>query len=928
MIQRIPVWTGLVLMAVVAAMFVFSAALRPAAVAAQEATPDPDATEEPAATPTQETAPVIVYQVTPTVIPELAELLPDNWLRPVNLSRSGATEDPQMVRDSNGTYHVLWRDAIDGFVYTRGNDEAWSAPGAPELPFATRRFFELDPEDPTPLFSPTLVADKQGRIHAFWIDTASAGGALFYHSSVPAESFSNFDAWTAPVGLDSAGLKMAAAADDAGRLHLVFIRPDESATRPSGVYYRRLETNGTWSTPVLLYSSRYLRAIPAEEANVGITVQSGDDLLVVWDDTGREQVFFARSLDGGTNWDPPQEIDRRAPEDDATAAGPSNLTVGADGGTVLLTWSAGHEPGRECVQYVRSSSDGGASWTVRRLLDAIPGCLASVQFTNSDQGLFLLGTTEQEGQQRGVADRTAYLMAWNGSSLSDPQTQEVLSVFTNPDTFQPVTLGCHQAVGDGPMMKVVGCDSGLGEDIWFTQREIGDTAAWFPPESVWTGPVPAGSTVTKPLEMTMIADGLGGVHAFWFDGLGPDIFYTGWNGQSWSAARAIGRTPNGRVEQLAATASNNRLYLVWRDSSSGLHLSEAAVERPSEWSEPRPLLEDEPAASAPSIVADQGGGVFIAYAVPLNEPRGIYLLRSADGGASWAAPTRVFDGTAAGWEMVDQPSLARTVDGHLYLLWSRRSLPPNSSTLALAGSRSEDLGQTWAAAETVTETPAVWNTLVSSGERSVHRLWGEDSNGRLILWHSYSADGGLTWQRAEQIIGLTEATAPAVTVDLGGRPHIIAVDSGRLLDWLWDGERWVQEDSLDVPFTGEGVLGAAANQASRLVALYAGEIPGEPLENSEGSNLYSMDRMLEIPAELQGPAPTLVPTPVPTGTPAPTATPAATPTVSFSTTRDAGFIATVPGLPGESGQILLGIIPAGLILLISIFVGVRILRRR
>lgn len=886
-----------------------------------------DATEEPTATPTVEPTPIIVNQATPTVNPDLEEVLPDGWQQPTNLSRSGATDAPQMVRDSFGVTHVLWRDEIDGLVYTNDEEGAWRAPIAPELPFATRRLFELDAEDPTPIFMPVLATDQQGRLHAFWLDTEGEGGDVFYHSSVPAWSFTDYDSWTTPVALDSAASKLALAADSAERLHLVYIRPDESVNRPSGVYYRRLEANGNWSRQVLLYASRYFRAVPEEAANVQIVVTNEDDLLAGWDDTGREQVFFTRSLDGGDNWEAPQEIDRRSPEDDATAIGPSNLVVGADETSVLLTWRAGHEPGRGCAQYARSSTDGGESWTLRRVVDAIPGCLNSAQFINSDQGLFLLGTTGEEDRQGEVLDQTVYLLAWNGQRLSDAQIQEVLSVFTNPDTFQPVSLRCHQAIGDGPSMKLVGCDAGLGQDIWFTQREIGDTTTWFPADSVWNGPTQAGSTETRPAEMTLVADNAGGVHAFWYDGSSPYVYYAGWNGQSWSAGRPIVTTPNGRVEQVAAAAANDRLYLVWRDSTSGLHLSEAATDRPSEWSEPRPLVEDQPSASAPSIVTDGRGGVFIAYAVPLNEPRGVYLLRSADAGASWSTPVQVFDGTAAGWEMVDQPSLARTPIGQLHLIWSRRTLPPDSTTLALAGSRSGDLGQTWSPPETFTETAADWSTVAASGERFVHRLWGEDDNGRLILWHSLSEDGGLTWPRGEQILGLSQATAPAVVVDSGNRVHLLAVDGGRLLDWLWDGQRWTQAESLDVPFTAEGVLGAAASQDSRLVALYAGEIPGEPLANSEGSNLYSMDRTLEIPPDLLLPAPTLVPTPVATGTPAPTATPQPTPTLAFSTERDTGS-GSIAGLPGVPSDLLLFIIPIGLILVLGLLVGVRVARKR
>ena len=44
------------------------------------------------------------------------------------------------------------------------------------------------------------------------------------------------------------------------------------------------------------------------------------------------------------------------------------------------------------------------------------------------------------------------------------------------------------------------------------------------------------------------------------------------------------------------------------------------------------------------------GELLVVYAIPLNEPRGVYMVRSADLGATWSRPVRVFDGAAAGWE--------------------------------------------------------------------------------------------------------------------------------------------------------------------------------------------------------------------------------------------------------------------------------------
>ncbi|MFN2123804.1 MAG: sialidase family protein [Candidatus Promineifilaceae bacterium] len=882
-------------------------------------------------TPTEEPIPVVIEQITATPLADLGQVLPEEWRLPLNLSRSGATTNPQMVRDRSGNYHVLWRDALDGYVYTTGREESWTSPIAPELPFTTRRYFpDLDSRQATPSFAPTLAADNAGNIHAFWIDNSGSDDVL-YHSSVPAGNFSDLNAWTERQSLDNAARKVAWSAGDGGILHVAYIRPAESARRPSGIYYRRFDPGSGWSNPVLLYSSRYLRGVEADQANVQI-LADGPDLFVVWDDTLREQIYFTSSADSGRSWQTPQEIDRRSREDSEDAAGPNHITVGQDGETLLLTWRGGHELGQTCSQYVSSSTDFGETWSLRSTLDELSGCLDTAQFITNDQGFFLLGSATQQGANRQEVNRNTYLLAWDGGRWSDPQVQDPLTLFSNPDTFQPVELSCLNGMGDGDAVEFLGCDTGNGQDIWLLAREMGVVDDWFPPPSIWVGPEDAGPSVIKAEDLQLVVDDQGGAHAFWYNSQGSEIYHTIWNGQSWSSPRPILNTPNGRVEQLASASANGRLYLVWRDSSSGLHFSRAEADRSSEWSSPQLLVEDATSAVAPSIFAASDGRILISYALPLNEERGIYLLQSGDAGDSWSAHRRVFDGSAAGWQMVDSPLITTTANGQYHLMWTHRSLPPDSRPLALVYSHSEDKGETWSEVETVTENPIVWSHLEGVAEYIVHRFWAEESSDRLAIWHEVSMDGGLSWGDAVQVTGLSGDADPAVAVDVGNDPHLLAIDDGRLKDMIWNEERWTASDDLTVPFSAGGQLAAAGDRQIQLLVLHSGRIPGTNDDEESPGDLYFMWRPFDIPPEQMAPLPTLTPTPQPTATPEPTATPQPTPTIAFTSEQDNDFISQLPKLPvgkdASASLILLAILPAALIVLLGFLVGIRVLRKR
>jgi hypothetical protein len=61
--------------------------------------------------------------------------------------------------------------------------------------------------------------------------------------------------------------------------------------------------------------------------------------------------------------------------------------------------------------------------------------------------------------------------------------------------------------------------------------------------------------------------------------------------------------------------------------------------------------------------------------VPFNENRGVYWLRSADGGETWTKPALVFNAALASWQAVGRPALAIGKDDSLQIVFEQASLP-------------------------------------------------------------------------------------------------------------------------------------------------------------------------------------------------------------------------------------------------------------
>lgn len=859
---------------------------------------------------------------TPTTTPIGFE---DGWLPPHNLSRSGANSEPQMVRDSEGVLHVIWRDTTGGFVYTRQQAREWLPPQPVELPFGTRRFFpDLRAESPTPLFTPLLLADGNGRLHALWIDDE----ATLYYSSVAAADFADYAAWTPRQTVANSARQMSAMMDTNGRLHLSYLRPTPGADAPVGIYYQQLAPEAAaWSAPQPQYLSPYLRTLKADAVNIHLFAADDETLLTVWDDNLLEQVFAMRSEDGGQSWQEPIVIDSRQPEDVADAPGPGQIAIGSRGDELLLTWRAGHEHGEEeegsCTQYISRSSDQGATWEPRQLLDLLPGCLAAPQLISGKQQVALLGTIET----------TTYLLVWDGDRWSNPQPQELLTNFMNPETNQLVQYACRQTAVNATQLLVLGCDAGQAGDIWLTERTLGAEANWFPtptPTPVWQAAEAIATLETAVTSLRLVADSSGAAHALWTQASDNRIWYARWDGTRWSGATPILTSPSGQANGVDVVVGNGRLLAVWQEPGTGIYYSEAATERAnaaSEWSAPRLLPAPRPAVGLPTLLLDHQANLFVAYTIPLNEQRGLYLIRSNDLGATWSEPIQVFDGVAAQWEMVAEPQLAVTLNGDLHLQWTQRNAA-GTTPLALAYSRSSDLGTSWLPHEIQTEETVVWSDIVGIGEWVLHRVWLVENNGRRTLQHAWSQDSGQTWSRAAQVGGLGgEVETAVLTVDVANQPHVLAVNEGTLQHWLWQDERWLAEAGMEME--GVGALTAVVALPNQLLTVYESLLPdAAQADAAPQPNLFFAQRMLALPSALPTPLPTLTPTPQPTG--AATATPAlaATPTISFPVAAPTSN-APLPGLPETNNswiRLAMGIVPAGLVVVVAFFVGVRAVR--
>jgi hypothetical protein len=300
-----------------------------------------------------------------------------------------------------------------------------------------------------------------------------------------------------------------------------------------------------------------------------------------------------------------------------------------------------------------------------------------------------------------------------------------------------------------------------------------------------------------------------------------------------------------------------------------------------------------------------------------------------DGGETWSDPIVVFDGVAAGVEVVDQPRLTISSQDTAHLLWTSSS--PSSVGVGdkLYYSRSQDGGEEWTDAQQVASgheqsIHVQGHEIEGTTQAMVHRVWQEWYLGHLSFLHQVSLDDGVTWQSLVQISTVDDSEVPAaLAADQAGQIHLLfprfregtseGISPYLVEHYLWSGNGWRQMESLEMGTTGiidiESLTAAVSSDELVMV------IGGMSEENTQTDLLYTQ-RKLELPSQLEEPQTLILPaaTAVPSLAATPTPQPSPTPTVALSDITNQNQLPFV-GQLGQYWGIVIGLLVAVAILL-------------
>jgi hypothetical protein len=832
----------------------------------------------------------------------IAQSTEDIWTPAVNVSQSGAASNPVIATAPDSTLHVLWWDDLDGEQYARTNltSTAWTQPvnvpqivGRRQVDLQTNRVILAEPRNVV------LAADAGNRVHAFWFNTTDQ----LLHAQISGTT------WSDATVLAEAATILNTATDESGALHLAYAQSADSPESPAGLYYR-VNSAGRWSPPSLIHASSYFRAAQPEALHLSVASDAQGQLLVAWADPSQGQSLYARSDNGGATWSAPQPI---ASTQGATAK--RDYVVATPSGEFLMLWQ---ELGTGGCGYVQSRSvDGGLTWGApEKVLSGLTRCDENLSFTPDSTGALWLAGQLDGGAETG--GNHVSLAKWDGNRWSDPL--DVSHTFSDPATGRTIALNCLRVAIGGQTAGLSGCDS--VNDVWAARNAVALDQLIVLGRSIWS-PVVALSdgsvSVTDHDTPALIADSKGNYQALWSQDLiggngATGLYGATWEGSRWSRPAAVVRTTDNSpsdvpraVKPALAIDNRDQVHAVWSTGTNGIIQYSSTHARdfvlPRAWAPPLSLPTPDGLMNWPDIAADpRGGTVYVAYAVPFNEKRGIYLVRSQDSGTTWITPTLIFDAAAAGWSNVDKPRLALdAAGGILHVAWLRPIPEGGVGPQEIYYARSTDQGHTWSPAMKIAEGDIDWPRLVVPDTQQVYMAWTEVANtGEANLATpfkvrgQFSPDGGQRWSPASDIPGFEQVSGPiGLAVGGAGQMYLVAISQGIaqeavLLNAQWNGQIWDKRESLLLgqPATAGNAAIATVNPVKNQLMVILGM---HALDQLQADRIGLSSTVREVEAAQLIPIPTFTPAPIAMATPGPTLTPQPTPRPTLSTNRGQPF---------------------------------------
>lgn len=262
------------------------------------------------------------------------------------------------------------------------------------------------------------------------------------------------------------------------------------------------------------------------------------------------------------------------------------------------------------------------------------------------------------------------------------------------------------------------------------------------------------------------------VHAVWYDGRdgNTEIYYkrSTDGGITWGADTRL-TNGLGPSEYPTVSVADSIVHVVWRDNRNGNF--EIYYKRSTDagltWGTDTRLTNNTSVQWYPSMFSSKSDVCLVWQdARDLNDE--IYFKSSSDGGLTWGADTRLTNNTS----YAQYPSVAISTS-NVHLAW----FDDRDGNQEIYYKRSADGGASWGADTRLTNSVGnSWYPTLAVNGTVVHMVWYDDRNGNDEIYYKRSTDGGLSWGADVRLTNNTfSSSQPSISVS-GSMVHLVWVD--------------------------------------------------------------------------------------------------------------------------------------------------------
>jgi hypothetical protein len=305
------------------------------------------------------------------------------------------------------------------------------------------------------------------------------------------------------------------------------------------IYYQR-STNGgsSWTQKRLSWNVGW-------SANPAIAVDSGNHVHVVWDDLtpGSEEIFYRMSTNGGANW----AAVKRLTWSSGSSLRPAVAVDSSD--NLHLVWQ--DEASSNFEIYYKKSTDGGSTWTTKRLCWNSGSSLRPSIAVDSSDTIHVVWRDNTSGN-----DEIYYKKSANGG---------VTWIAKRLSWSTGLSIAPVVATDSGNNIHVFWYDSSPGNWEIYHKRSTNSGGTWLGTTRLtWN----TGSSIRPAVAV----DASNNIHLAWEQEISTnlEIFYkrSTNGGSNWTTKRLSWNSGSSQYPAIATDLGNN-IHVVWKDDTPG-----------------------------------------------------------------------------------------------------------------------------------------------------------------------------------------------------------------------------------------------------------------------------------------------------------------------------------------------------------------------